>query len=238
MAADERFTRVPNKVVDDTKGPELAVYLTIARYAGNKSGQAFPALKTIAEESGYGITRVQQAITELEKRGHILVYPRTIKGKNARTSNLYYLPGLSPGAPPSLARRMPSGGIGMPLSDRGSVAEQHRVCRQATDGMPPSTNELDVEELAVDDYPKISIPKELPKPVRNEAGKEKMRPLAKKELEDMEWEDSCKRRLNDLRLDPSDYVKVTTGMRFMVGASDRDQRMEKLLDSVLSPAGL
>lgn len=87
------FFRVPPEVFDerfDLSTSEISVYVVLAMYLNNGSGEAYPSVNTIVKYAGCGISTVRRSLSSLKEKGLIDIEKRT--GNNGRqTSNKYIL---------------------------------------------------------------------------------------------------------------------------------------------------
>jgi len=98
---DKGFTLVPNVLLENyieigMRDKHLVLVEQLLRF-GHKTGQCYPAQKTLANRTGYGIKTVQRLLRELKEMGFLEIYKRYIKPENEnprRTSNVYDLRGL------------------------------------------------------------------------------------------------------------------------------------------------
>jgi biotin operon repressor len=86
------YLRIHNFVIDRYLAKVgvygLAVYAVLARYANNRTQQAFPAQQTVADLIGCSKTAVKEALRELRKQGLISVKQ---VGKPGKFRNIYTL---------------------------------------------------------------------------------------------------------------------------------------------------
>jgi len=95
---DVPFFQVSNAIVDACVNGELNIsiyarmcYIVLCRY-GNRDGTAFPSYPTIAKAAGMGLTKVKEAIKELEEVGLVVKHNQRYEGKDGKvalSSNLY-----------------------------------------------------------------------------------------------------------------------------------------------------
>jgi predicted transcriptional regulator len=69
----------------------IAVYMLLCRYADNKTGEAFPALKTIAETLAISKPTVTKAIKALQAEKLVRIRVRYKRGSKERDNNIYVL---------------------------------------------------------------------------------------------------------------------------------------------------
>lgn len=88
------FTQVSNSLFKEdaesngiTKPSEIAVYVVLTSYAGNKTKKAWPGIKTIAKQARVSERTVRYCVKQLEKSGYITIESRY--NEKGQTSNLY-----------------------------------------------------------------------------------------------------------------------------------------------------
>lgn len=82
--------------------PRARLVLQCLVLHGNRDGECFPSIKTIAAECGYGVSTVKRALDELLEAGYIQKEARFDERKNGgQTSNLYTLCPVRPEPPTS-----------------------------------------------------------------------------------------------------------------------------------------
>lgn len=80
--------------------PRARLVLQCLVLHGNRDGECFPSIKTIAAECGYGVSTVKRALDELLEAGYIQKEARFDQRKNGgQTSNLYTLCAILPEPP-------------------------------------------------------------------------------------------------------------------------------------------
>jgi DNA-binding transcriptional regulator YhcF (GntR family) len=80
----------------DVYGPKVgaygvAVYMVLCRYADNKTGESFPAIRTIAAALAISRPTVTKALQTLEGAKLIRIKRRYIRGSKERDNNVYVL---------------------------------------------------------------------------------------------------------------------------------------------------
>lgn len=143
------------------KAAGIAVYMVLARHAGNDSQQAFPAVQSIAEKTGMSDRQVKRVLKTLEEAGLISIEPQYDEA-GRQLSNLYtLLPVLSyrgDTQSPSGVTTSPGGGdTQSPKQD--SVNKTHRNKRE----IAPASVTGDIPRIeptapAVRDMPTKPVP--------------------------------------------------------------------------------
>lgn len=90
------YTRVNNSLLGETpeengitKPSEISVYVVLAKYADNKTRQAYPSIKTVAKQARVAERTVRYCVRVLEESGYITIERR--HNEKGQTSNLYTL---------------------------------------------------------------------------------------------------------------------------------------------------
>lgn len=88
---------------------EVAVFVALTCRMHHETGQCWPSLNTLAEESGCSISSVRRALDGLRDKGEILITGRA-RNDGGQTSNIFTVVrygGLSQGTPPLLHQNTP-----------------------------------------------------------------------------------------------------------------------------------
>jgi len=151
QAQDKRdfgFYQVDNRIITEYGSLigvyGIAVYSAISYHANRKDGTSFPAIATIAKETGCSSRKVTSTIQQLEELRLISVTPRTtIKGK--RTSNLYTLLNL----PMQEVQGTHAGGADTSMQEvqgthAGGAEEQESIEQNENNNNQDITNTVDI----------------------------------------------------------------------------------------------
>lgn len=137
MRTTDFFVVVPSQVLE--LGPyAVAVYAVLRDFADQRTGEAFPSHKTIADRAGISKTRARKSLDELREAGWI-GWAKRAGDDGSQTSNLYTVFGTRERS----SRAHPAGSKlagGRSSDDRG-------VGRQTTGGRSSDDNELRPNEL-------------------------------------------------------------------------------------------
>lgn len=118
---DERFTKVPHWLIDesDLDLQELAVYIVLLRHRDPETGKCWPGMATIADKARMSRRTVMRVIARLEAKGIIQVERRSTSDVN--DSNLYTVSVVKPKKRSN--KDQPARGSRIPKRTRGSDAE-------------------------------------------------------------------------------------------------------------------
>lgn len=86
------FAVVPAALLSDTRVPDRAVrvWCAIARYANRRTGDAFPAQRTLAADLHTSVDTIQRAVRHLQSLGWLKVRARlSTDGTKRKLGNLY-----------------------------------------------------------------------------------------------------------------------------------------------------
>jgi len=111
------------------KAPAKPVLIVLANIADNVIFECWPSLKTIAFESGYSRSAVQEALIKLKTDGYLTWKQQFIEGGIGKTSNLYRL----------------NVKVGSEKVKGGGRGERKGIAGRAQKGSPPGGNKPSIE---------------------------------------------------------------------------------------------